>query len=426
MKRNYKRSVLSILFIVAFEAIATADEGKKIFELETVVENIVSKNPEIQHYEAEITKASGAVFNAQQLQNPELAIDLGRKESSDSGVNQGQGLAWGISYAQTFEYPGRIQLREAVAKKQVTLAELQLTKFKLALANKAKNIALDLYLVQQNKQSADSIEKKVRSLIDVLSKREVAGPALLLDRKIIEATALSLKHRAIQLSGDVEKLSVELNMLGGFDIPTRYAVTIPNFDKIPLIPSDELLVGFAMENNPDILLKRAELRQQEFRIKLSENEKNPSFTIRPFYNEEDSGELERTIGVGFSVPLPLWNDNSGNIAIERAQASQFEASLNAIERDIKGKLASTYASYKLQRTQLAAISSGAIESLRDSAQEAEKHYEHGAIPVSTYLQLQQQYLDNLSLYRGSKIQILKDVADLEQITGKMLQKENEK
>jgi len=424
MRKKFTPHAVCIAIVVALAPTVNADEKSQTYSPERLVERIVSDNPEIQYYEAEIAKASGAVINAQKLQNPELIVDLGRKEASESGHNLGQGLAWGVSYAQTFEYPGRIKLREAIAKKQSKLAELQLAKFKLALRSRAKNQVLDLYLAQQNRQSVEEIARKAKSLVSVLSKREIAGPALLLERKIIEASALSLKQRAIQLAGDVEKLSVELNALGGFDMASRYSIGISSIHKSPLIPDSEALVALALENNPDVVVKKTELLQQGYRVKLSEHEKNPSFTVRPFYSEEDAGELERTVGVGFSVPLPIWNDNSGNIAIERAQASQVEASLKALQREISGKVTGSYASYKLQTDQITALGSSSVDSLRESAQEAEKQYELGVIPVSTYLQLQEQYLENIDLYRSSKVQILKIVAELEELTGQSIQAEN--
>ncbi|MDD2942371.1 MAG: TolC family protein [bacterium] len=420
MTKNCMRWILPIAIIVVTGAKSQAESRKPTLSLNAIVQTVADKNPELQYYNAEISKADGAVLNAQKLQNPEFAIDFGRKESSASGIHQGQGLIWEVSYAQTFEYPGRIELREAIAQKHVTIAELQLNKFRLALSNKATNIALELFQAQQNQETTQDIAYKVYNIFKVISQRESAGPAIILEKSLIEGSAISFRQRAIEFAGETEKLSIELNSLSGTDISSRYQVHVTHFGKIPIIPSERSLEAMAFESNPDLRIKKAELAQQGLKVQLALHETNPSLTVRPYYSEERADELEKTIGISLAVPLPIYNDNSGNIAIERAQTSQAETSLRTLEREIKGKITSLYASYRLRSEQIATLGSKSVNSLRNAAQEAEKQYELGVIPAATYLQLQEQYLNNLILYRTSHTQLLKNVAELEQIVAEPL------
>lgn len=417
MRKSYNRWAVLFVGIFVIAANIQAEGRPNTFTLRSVADAATNQNPELRYYEAEIAKAKGSVLNAQSLNNPELAIDIGRKESSVSGASQGNGLAWEISYAQKFEYPGRIKLREAIAQKDLALAELQLNRFKLALISKAKSTALDFYESQQNREAAQDAADKIQTLVDLLSKREAAGPGLIIERKLIEGGAFSFKQRALQFSAEVEKLAVDLNTLTDIGINSQHKIAVPYIEKDFILPSKSLLEASALENNPDLIIKKAELSQQGLRVLLSENERKPSFTVRPFYSEENAVELERTVGLGFSVPLPIYNDNSGNIAIERAQVNQLEASLKSLEREIRGKIASLYATYKLQSEQVNGFSSKSITNLGEAVKDAEKQYKLGVVPASTYLQVQEQYLDNLLLHRSSQIQILKSILELEQVAG---------
>ena len=99
--------------------------------LEELVAEILAQHPELGFYEAEITAARAGVRTAGARANPELALDLGRRRVTDpAGVLAGEGTAWGVSVTQTFEWPGRISLRKALANHQLELAQLGLAPYR--------------------------------------------------------------------------------------------------------------------------------------------------------------------------------------------------------------------------------------------------------------------------------------------------------
>ena len=75
-----------------------------------------------------------------------------------------------------------------------------------------------------------------------------------------------------------------------------------------------------------------ELEQQGFRVELAHNERYPSVTIGPYYSEEKSNGKDRFVGVGVSLPLPLWNHNRGNVETAAARQEQAQTSLHVAQR----------------------------------------------------------------------------------------------
>jgi hypothetical protein len=65
---------------------------------------------------------------------PGITFTDGLPALLNAGVLAGEGTAWGVSVTQTFEWPGRIALRKALANQQVELAELGLARYRAALS----------------------------------------------------------------------------------------------------------------------------------------------------------------------------------------------------------------------------------------------------------------------------------------------------
>ena len=91
--------------------------------LDALVGEIVARNPEMRFYEAEIAAARGGRLTAGAWANPELSGELGHKQVHDlSGNDLGNGPIWAVSLSQTFEFPGRLGLRKAIANRQIAMA----------------------------------------------------------------------------------------------------------------------------------------------------------------------------------------------------------------------------------------------------------------------------------------------------------------
>src|ERR671931_690088 len=92
--------------------------------LDALVAEAWMRNPEANVYRAEIAAAKGERRTAGEWPNPEASTEAGAKIVRDyHGNTLGDGIMWTLGATQTFEYPGRVTLRKAIANHQVALAE---------------------------------------------------------------------------------------------------------------------------------------------------------------------------------------------------------------------------------------------------------------------------------------------------------------
>ena len=393
------------------------DSAGQELTITALVAEALKSNPELAYYEAEIAAAKGERRAAGAWPNPEFSADVGRKRAYEAaGGLAGEGTAWSVSVAQPLEFPGRIALRKAIANRQIEMAELGLKQFRVTLASTVRELAYRLYTVQAQAQAAQEAAERGQELVQVLVQRDPAGINPLLESRLIEASVITLNSRATEALTQATALVGELNQLRGhpLDAPLEIAPSSLEFSPVP--PADTL-VGLALTNNFDVVAQQLELAQQGLRVDLTRKDRWQPITISPFYSQERAGDRENTVGIGLSIPVPLWNRNTGNIKAAEARQEQAEVAVYLTQRRVERELRERVAAYNARLEQMSRWRPEIVESLRESAALADRHYRLGAVPVATYVELQEKYLEALEAILTTRAEALQQRQEIQLLTG---------
>lgn len=386
----------------------------------SLVQRVLATHPELQFYQAEIAAAEGGLKTAGTLQNPQLQTTFGTWRTKDvsTGVLT-DGPAWSATLNQTFEWPGRVALRKAIAGKEIELAELGLQQMRLALAGEARAASWRLMAAKQRVRVADEVADRFKALSEVLLQRDPAGAAPRLEARIIEATSMTMGAQATAARRELADARFTLNQLIGEkpDHPTEVRIEL-----LELAPPAKLekLLGLARENNFSLRSRVAEVEQQGYEVRLAYNERWPSITVSPYLQRQTASSDETQFGIGVSIPLPLWNHNKGNIQAAEARQVQAEVLLQAELRKLEREVASHSSAYRIYVEELAKWPADTLASFRESAKEADEHYRLGALSVNTYTELQKQYVESVNAVLDSQVGALRARMELEQLTGQTL------
>lgn len=394
---------------------APASTVTNLFSLEALVLEALEKNPELRFYEAEIQAAKAGRRTAGLPPNPEVSGSVGRKTARDSNLSA-EGVAWSASLVQPFEWPGRIGLRKAIANRDVELADLGLQRFQAALAARVRVLAFDFFAAQEKAAAAREVADRLKALREALVQRDPSGLTPLLETRVIEATELTMQRKASEAEIATHRALLELNQLRGVSPESRLSVARSRLAFRPP-EAPETLVTLARTNNFELRLRAVELAQQGFRVELAKNERFPTISIGPTFGEEKGLDHERTIGIGVSVPVPLWNRNQGNIEAAVARQVQAEVSLSVAEREVQRKVLQAARTYETKLREIAGWRPEAVQHFRDAAALADRHYRLGAVPLSTYVELQKQYLEAVESLVDTQAEALKAAQELELLTG---------
>src|SRR5213079_1788319 len=350
--------------------------------------------------------AKGGRRTAGEWQNPEASTETGAKIVRDyHGNTLGDGIMWTLGATQTFEYPGRVTLRKAIANHQVVLAELGLEGFRTTLAARVRAAAFRATLGKAKAGAADEIAKRFDELATVLSQRPAAGVAQQADVRIIEASAI-----------------YELNQLRGARVDSPLA--LPNIDlTLRPLPSVSTLLATARERNYDVRTRVLELEQQGYKVRLALNERWPAVRIGPVAHNERADTNEYLFGITASLPLPLWNTNAGKIESEKAHAAKAEAELTTLVREVERKVADAEFVYRSRREEADELQKSVLPQMREAAESGDRNYREGAVPLATYTELQKQYLDSIDAFTAAQAAALEARQQLEQLTATRLDTE---
>lgn len=393
----------------------TGDSATNTLPLARLVAETLEKNPELEFYQAEVAAAKANRKTAGLPANPELSGGVGRKVTDGPGLGA-EGVAWSASVFQPFEWPGRIGLRKAIANRDLELAELGLARFRVALAGRVRELGYRLFAAQEKATAAREVADRFQALREVLVQRDAAGLTPLLETRVIEATELTMQRKASEATLATQAARLELNQLRGEAPDARLAVAPAQFGFRPTETKDTL-IALARTNNFDLRLRAVELAQQGFRVKLAKNERFPTIAVGPAISEERGGDRERIIGVGVSLPLPLWNRNQGNIEAARSRQMQAEVSFQWAEREIERKVVEAALTYETKLREMARWRPDAVQHFKEAAELADRHYRLGAVPISTYVELQKQYLEAVESLFDTKKEALEAAQTLELLTG---------
>jgi cobalt-zinc-cadmium efflux system outer membrane protein len=404
-------------------------ENSSIARMQTtpaaLVRQALANNPELKFYAAEIAAAKGTLKTAGTIRNPELNSQAGYKSARDNfGGPTGQGGAWSVSINQTFEYPGRIALRKAIAKGDIDLAGLHLQQFRLTLAARVRTLAYSISIAQERSIAAREVADRFQALSGVLAQRPPAGATPLLETRIIDANTLNFRRQELEAALAAKTAVAELNQLCGRSADAALQVKAGELNLLEM--SLQTLVDAARANAFDIRIRQRELAQQGFKVALARNERFPAIAIGPYYLQENAVEKEHQAGIGISLPLPLWDRNIGNIETSKARQEQAQASLLVTQREVERRVTQSAATFEMKREQIANWQVDTVAKFREAAELADRNYRLGAVALPVYVETQKQYLEIVGALHEMKKDALQAAQELEILTSLRLYREEER
>jgi cobalt-zinc-cadmium efflux system outer membrane protein len=420
MKRTIMKALCRGLCLTAWSlaAVASSQTNAPTANVDELVRLALSENPEIRFYEAQIEAAKAGVRLAGQWENPELDLQAGHKRAW-SGTAYQNGHALYATLSQRIEFPKRIELRKSIANGDVRLATLGLEKFRATIRNRIRAAVLRHQFANERAETAREVAGRAGELLEVLVQRDPAGVAPLLEKRVIEALLVSLRAQVRGFEQEARRQRTELNYL--VQAPLDAAVDLAAMDPVlAAVGSAEELMGIAETNSFDLLFHVAELEQQGFRVKLEKHVRWPDVTLAPFFGRETGGGPQNIIGLGITLPLPIWNRNEPSIDAAKARERQLAASFRVTLRQLHRDIVQHAGGYDGALNQLKEWRPDAISEFRKAAELGDRHYRLGAIEVSTYLELQSQYLNAIGTLLDLRAEAFENLLELELLTGKQL------
>jgi cobalt-zinc-cadmium efflux system outer membrane protein len=173
----------------------------------------------------------------------------------------------------------------------------------------------------------------------------------------------------------------------------------------------------ARENNFDYRARRLEVEQQGFEIRLARNERYPAISVSPFYSQERAGDRESVLGVGLSVPLPITQRSRNAVDVAEARRRQAEVAVTVAQRELEREVFTAALTFSSKLAETRRWAPESVTKFQDAAALSDRHYRLGAVPIATYVELQNSYLDAVEALLDTQREAIEAGLKLQQLTG---------
>jgi cobalt-zinc-cadmium efflux system outer membrane protein len=94
-------------------------------------------------------------------------------------------------------------------------------------------------------------------------------------------------------------------------------------------------------------------------------------------------------------------------------------------REVERRVTQTAAALQAKRAEIETWKTGGMTKLREASESADRGYRLGAVPLTTYVEVQKQYLEAISAFNDAQKDALEAAQLLEILTGQKLYREDQ-
>lgn len=321
-------TMLIVLFLVVPAYPVTMDEA---------VSHAFAHNPELQEMRLEENIAQGQLEKAQLLliNNPTIEGNISKKDRPE-GEGGSSYTNYGVKLSQEFEIAGKRGSR-------IAMVENELARTKAAIKDKERVLTAE---VKDSFTLALALKKKSDLAREIVSLKEEllgyakikfqAGDISALDVNLAEVELSKAKKEFLLSERERKEALLNVQRLLGLSPGKSFVVEGALPSDAPMLPDLEVLKEAAFSRRPDARSGLFEVEKTKAALNLAKKEIIPNITLSGFY---DRDELRNNVGIGISVPLPLFDRKQAQRkeAYAKAEGARIKSNglQKAIEREVE-------------------------------------------------------------------------------------------
>ncbi len=354
-----------------------------------------------------IDHAKGQQITARLFPNPVLTVSsLSAYTQGQTAGRSGQIGPW---VQQLFEMAGKRGYRIESADFGAQSAEANFEDAIRQLSFTVRDTYFRVQLAQRRLALAQENRDRFTRILEVNSIRFKKGFIAEVDLIRIRLQVVDFQSQVILAIQDAEVARAELRVLLRLSAMTQLELTTDlEFHRVD--PDIGVLRRVAMESRPDIRLKRLSQSQRMADLKLAKAYRYPDVTAIAGYQIQGAQgpDNQQQVGLGFSLPVPLFNRNQGGIAQAEVGVMVAQAELQKTMIQVENQVDLAYVNLLQTRRLVETYLGGVLDDARSTLTIVERAYERGGATILDLLDaartsrtIQQNYVEALFNYQRS-------------------------
>lgn len=324
-----------------------------------------------------VRAAEASARQARLRPNPSLDVQL--EDFGGSGSVSGlDGAQATYSLSQEFELGGDRRARSMLADRETGAARIRAGLSELDLRE-----AVELAFVEA--QAAEALVSIAQSRLEVAKDFAAAVDRRVRAARDPEAARARVSARLAETEIEMETakarvVAAKAALASYWGGGTNFSVETEKF----FSPTPRNSSG---ESSPDIALAAAERDSAAARVDIERAKRVPDPSVRAGFRQLRDVD-ESAFIVGVSVPLPIWNRNSGAIAAAQANKRRAELQVSARERELAREIAYLFSQSDAARNEVQAYAERIIPSSEQAVSQSLHAYRQGGLSYIEVLDAQ--------------------------------------
>lgn len=357
----------------------TAAAVKGGITLEELIMLAESNSPTLRQAAAAVESARGHAVQVGLYPNPSLI----------GGANQivGNQSQYYAALSQEIVTKHKLQLNRAAATQAALQAEQEfvLTRFQL-LTNVRQGYMMALAAQRRNEVLIRLVEIATKSM-QAAERLQQAGEGTRTDTLLfeieVEKAEVAVENSEARMKATRRQLAAIIGVRD-MDIGRINGNLLESLDQI----AQQVLLDGYVPLNASVQMAQLEIERSKYLIRRAEVEPFPNVTVYAGYQRQIEPALHNMGLLTLSLPVPLWNQNQGNICSAYANLSKAYADVDNVQNTISRQMADAGGRYRIADQQAQRFEGKIVPKAREGVKIIQEGFSQGQFDFLRLLQAQ--------------------------------------
>lgn len=390
--------------------------------LNVLIKEAIQNNPDLRAAERRWQASLAKIPQAGALPDPVVSLNLLNVPITTFAFDQEAMTGKQIAFTQKFPFPGKLGLKENIARENAAVMEAQVAELRNQLIKNVKHTFYELCLIDKSIVTVEKTMRALKEFVRVTETRYSVGSGLQQDVLRAQVELSKMIDKRIQLRQKREALEARLNVL----LNRPVGSPVPLSPQLRFIPYDvtlDSLKRLADTHRPLLQAWQSVIRQNQQQVRLARKNYLPDFSITLGYSQRDrlkNGGIGADFFTGklnIQLPLYFWRKQRKQVEESRFNLSSVEQKYQQVRNQVYGVLDKSLQDIQQYARLLNLFRTGIIPQASQSLQSALAGYQTDKVDFLTLITNQINLFNfELDYYRVLS-EYYKSLANLEAATG---------
>lgn len=365
-------------------SVLAGDARAQTLTMGSALQRALNASPRLTAAERDVGIARGQRIQSGALINPQLSYE--QDNSFGSGAYRGTRSAEStLQISQMFELWGKRDARIAAGQAGLDAASIGRQAVRLEVLSETAVAFVTVLGLQRRIQILDEQIAAIDAITPLLQRRVEAGASSVAETGRAEVASALVKADRERTKSALHTARRELAILMG-DTAPKFAAVSGRLDAIGKPPAFRSVIA-AIDANPQLVRWKAVYAQRNAELLLARLKPYPDVTVSAGvrrYNETGDSAVRLSV----SVPIPLFDQNQGNILSAQENLAKIAAERQANRNVLIVVAGRAYDSLQGSLHELAILRDAAIPKARDAAAAISEGYGQGRYSLLEVLDAQ--------------------------------------